>query len=639
MLVFRPKTFLIVCAALLGGITDARAEEWLYFYPVTGDLSLGVDGRWTNPDSGERTRQTTYEERLNLQFSGFSLDPRFLTFDINLTPTLEQDRFNSTTGTDSTDSTLLNYGARFSALHGVPASPVSLNANFGRQTGETEGSLGNRSDIITESRGADLRWKFKPFPSTVSYSERSLDETFIPGFGQPPVEREQFLRSLTYRGKSRGMELYLQGNEFDDRTTLDQDYESQLARLSNNFHWGKNSSLTSRLEYREREGFNAEEKVLVDESLRLQHTESLYTTYRYGYRAQQRTTESVTQSANFGLNHRLYRNLTTSVALSGATTQADQLQQETYSGSLDFSYTKKFRTDLRVSANLGGGYSTSDRTGGALDFTESPIVPATGIVVLMERYIIWMTVIVTAPGCTPCLDGTDYLVEDAGGDFSQLRIPVGSSIIVGDTITVDYVYEPPTAEYYSTPYRIGARVGYREFAFYHSTTGDNQTFVSGPDPTAVSDRRTDRTGVEWNRTQDRNRLSASAERVHTETRDRTTTEYFFNQSLNYVIAPNATLTAGLSESFFRDGTDADAYSGDLSVRWIPAPDVSVTPQLSMFRRSVDPGLVDSFVKAGVDVRWRWRRLSGMLRYDHSQHDTDGAGRTDDRVYLKLTRKF
>lgn len=639
MLVPWRKMVLIACASLLGGIADAQAGEWLNFYPVTGEFSLGTDGRWEDSDTGGSTQSIKYQERLRLRLGGYSMDPRIFIFNVNLEPELEQMETDSESGTHSSDATSLNYGASFSLLHGVPQSPVSLSADFSRGTREIEGSLGNRTEVTSETRGADLHWKFTPFLSTLSYRERSMDQTFISGFGQPPTEREEFQKTLTYRGKSRGMELYLEGKEFDDRTALDKDYESRQARLNNDFRWGKNSSLTSRLEYFNREGFSEEERISANESLRLQHTRNFSTAYGYSYESLHRTADTETHSGNFGLNHSLYKNLTTSLLLGGSTTQSDQYQSNSYNADLGFNYRKEIRPGLRLSANLGGGYHVTDQTGGQLDFTESPTVPGTGIVVLAQRYILWPTVVVTAPGCSPCLDGPDYLVEDAGGDYTQLEIPAGSPINIGDTITVDYAYQPPTVEFYGIPYRVGFRLDYGGFAFYHYTTGEDQTYVSGPDPTATIDSRTDRTGIEWRRAWGRNRVSAGAARVYTETIGRATTEYVLDQSLDYVIASNAMLHASLSESFLRDGTDADAYNGNLSVVWFAARGLSVTPRLSAFRRTVDPGGTNSFVKAGVDVGWNWRRLAASLRYDHTQYDNDGASRVEDRVVVKLTRKF
>lgn len=639
MLISRRKAVLVVYAVLLGGIPHAQAVEWLNFYPVTGELSVGVDGRWRHNDSGPSTREIEYEERLRLQLGGYSLDPRFFTFKVKLEPRLTQERVDSASETIRTDSTSLNYSARFSALHGLPASPVSLSGALSAHTGETEGNLGNRADFTSENREASLHWKFRPFQSTLSYTDQSLEQTFIPGFGQPPRERDEFQRTLTYRGKSRGMELLLKDNEFDDRTPQDNDYESQQARLGNNFHWGKGSNLVSRLEYYDRQGFNAEEKVSVHESLRLQHTQNLYTNYDYGYESLNRTTDTETHRGSFQANHRLYKNLDTSLKFNGYTAQSEEFQEDTYNTSLDFNYTKQVRPGVRISANLGGGYSVTDRTGGQLDFTESATIPATGIVVLTQRFIIWSTIIVTAPGCAPCLDGTDYLVEDTGGDSTQLRIPAGSPINIDDTITVDYAYQPPTVEYYGIPFRVGVRLDYGGFSFYHRTTGEDRTFISGPDPTAVTDRRTDTTGVEWKWTRGRSGVSAGAERIYTETTDWKNTEYALRQSLNYAIAPNAMLRAAFGETFLRNGTDADVYDGNVSVHWFPSPVLSVAPRLSAFHRSMEPDETASFVKAGVDVTWKWRRLAIDMLYDHTEHGDNGAIRIEDRVFVKLTRKF
>ena len=131
------KTILIASAALMSTISGARAEEWLYFYPITGELSLGVDGRWKDFDSGESSQKIEYEESLRLNLNGYSLDPRIFTFNVRLEPTFKQAKTESTTSDFRTDTTYLNYGARFSLLHGVPASPVSLGANFSANTGNT----------------------------------------------------------------------------------------------------------------------------------------------------------------------------------------------------------------------------------------------------------------------------------------------------------------------------------------------------------------------------------------------------------------------------------------------------------------------------------------------------------------------
>jgi hypothetical protein len=389
-----------------------------------------------------------------------------------------------------------------------------------------------------------------------------------------------------------------------------------------------------------REGFNESERVNVNESLKIQHLKNLYTSYAYSYEWLDRTTETKTHRGDFELNHQLYQNLTTSLKLRGSNTDSEDFMEKTYGGDLDLTYRKEIARGVRLRTNVGGGYRTSEQEGGQLDFSESPTVPITGIVILAQRYILWPTIIVTAaPACTPCVEGTDYLVEDAGGDYTQLRIPATSPIAIGQVITVDYVYEPPTVEYYAVPYRAGVRLDFGWVAVYHNTSGEDQTFISGPDPGAVSDSRTDATGIEFSWSRPKLRASAGLERKYSQTSSNSNTEYLLRQSLDYTIAANASVSANLNESFYRNGTAADAYNASLTVNWIPFPGFSVSPHLEAFHRVQDPGGTEDFVKAGVDLRWQWRRLYMDMRYYHSERDNDGRNTGEDRLMLNVKRKF
>ncbi len=639
MIAFRPKTFVLVVTAILAGTAGARAQnDWLVFYPITGEVMLGYDGDWTRSNGTRTLSQIEYEERLRLNFGGYSLDPRIFNFNLYLEPVLTQTDNSSATGGEDSDSTFLNYSARFSLLHGAPRSPVSLAGSFTGSSDEVDGSLGTRREITTTTRGADLHWKFRPFPSTLSYLDRSLDETFISPFSAP-VDREEFQQTVRYRGRSSKMEVFLEGIEFDDRTAANQDYESQEGRLSNFWRWGKGSGFTSRLTYLTREGFNAYDRTTVDESLRLQHLENLYTNYAYSYELQERTVTSEKHRGDFDLNHRLYSNLTTSFRLNASKTEAEQFRDEIYEGNLDFYYTKQIRPGVRVNANLGGGYKVSDQFSGRIDFSETQTVDITGVVVLTQRFIIQSTIVVTAPGCSPCTEGPDYLVQSAGGDFTQLSIPGGSRINIGDTIGVDYTYEPPTAKYYSIPYRVGFRLDYRWASVYHRTGGESQHFISGPDPDAVGDQRSDTTGVEFRWTRDTTRLTASAERRFTTNINRESTEYVFRQTAHHNFAPNLAVSGNLSESFIYDDNDVAAYNADATVNWFPVRGLSVSPFLSAFYRTTEPSTEERFWRAGVNTRWNWRRLDMELRYDHTDHETDTSSRVEDRLMMTVRRRF
>lgn len=633
----------LILLAFLGTATDACAEGWLYFRPMRGEVSLEFDGQWRDLESGVSSFDTEFEERLRLDISGDVLDQKIFTFNVDIEPVLTQNWTDTGLGTERNGATDMNYGGRVSFLHGVQASPFSLDADFSRTSSDVDGTLGSRSKITRDGRGAALHWKLSAFPSTLSYREFKLDELFVPAFGLPPTERDEFQRTMSFRGRSRKMEVVLEGIDFDDRTPLDNDYKSQDARLNNNFRWGKGSSLTSRLSYFNRDGFNAYKKSAVSESVKLQHTRNLYTTYGFTGEVLERTTETRTRRGDFGVHHQLYRNLTTSLAVSRFDTDSDAFQEDRTDGLLDFYYNKRFSDNVRVSANLGGGYRVVDRVGGQLDYFESPTVPVTGIVVLAQRFIIVSTIVVTAPGCNPCLETTDYIVQDAGNDFTQLQIPIGSRINIGDVLTVDYVFESPSVDYHSVPYRFGVRLDYGAYALYHRTTGEEQTLVAGSDPNAVADRRIDTTGVEWiwtwDRNRDRNRASVTAERVFTDTAGRITTEYTLRQTLNYAVARATTLTANLKQSRLIGETNVTVYEGDAMINWRPVRGIIVTPNTSAFHRVSDPGGTEDYLQLGVDFGWRWRRLTFDAKYDHYIRNTESNSQIEDRLILTVKRKF
>ena len=279
MFEIRPAAFAMILTAFLAGVANAQAEDrWLVFYPTSGEVFLGFDGEWQQSGGSETFRRMEYEERLTLLLGGYSLDPRIFNFNLNLEPTFTQVNNDSAGGAEDTRSQNLNYGGRFSFLHGTPASPFSLNGHFLSSDDDLDGDLGTRRELLTTFSGIDLNWKLRAFPSTFSYLERSIDETFFAPFSAP-VERAESWQTVRYRGKSTKMEVLLEGIDFDDRTLTDNDYQSQEARLNNYLRWGKGSSYTSLLGYFTREGFNPYNRANVDQNLRIQHLENLYTTY------------------------------------------------------------------------------------------------------------------------------------------------------------------------------------------------------------------------------------------------------------------------------------------------------------------------------------------------------------------------
>ncbi len=642
----RVGTCVALLAALLWRVADARAQEWIHFNPVQGEVRLSFDGRWQSSDTGSSSRELETEEAVRLRLNGFSIDPRIFTFDVNLEPVFTQ-QDSKFFGVDETnDSQFLNYGAAFSFLEGTPVSPFGLAASFSQSSGDLDGNLGARSSFETQDRRASLRWKSRAFPSTLSYIERDLEQDSRASFASTPTRRDELLRTVRYLGRSSKMELLLEANEFDDQTVFDRDYTSEQARLSNFFRWGKGSSLTSRIDYFNRDDFNAYDSFSVDESLTLQHTRNFNTDY--GYRFQQTSTDVVetdTQSALVGFTHRLYQNLTTTFRLDGTMVDSsDGFEEDSYGGRLDFVYNKKIRWDGRMRAQLGGGYRTTESTGGLVQvFGETHTIPSVGlnIVTLDNAFVEVATIIVTAPGCNPCAEGAggDYTVQ-AAGDFTQLVIDTNTSNInAGDTITVDYDFRPRSASFYGVPYRVGLRFDFSWISIYHSSDGEDQTLREG-DPTAVTDRQNDLTGFELRWRRGGSRASFSADRRYFKSDNFESEELIFRQSLFYVFSPGLSGSAGANQTFYVGGdTDGELYSIDGNLTWFPRPGLQVKPRASAYRRTQDPGSEDTFVGAGIDFRWNWRQVTVDVRYDHNYRDSNNNSTEEDRVFMEVKRRF
>jgi hypothetical protein len=114
----------------------------------------------------------------------------------------------------------------------------------------------------------------------------------------------------------------------------------------------------------------------------------------------------------------------------------------------------------------------------------------------------------------------------------------------------------------------------------------------------------------------------------------------FSQSLFYDIAANARLDFNAFESLTEsDGDKSESYRADLSVNWRPLRNLTVRPSAGAFYFQQKGGDEDTFLTAGLDIRWVWRRLSVELEYDHNHRGGSGDDIEEDRVMLTVTRKF
>jgi hypothetical protein len=463
------KTYLAVLIVALSSVSNAWATEWFQLNPLDWEVIFEFDGRKRTGDAGD-AKELRFDEDLRLRQSGYSLDPRIANFSLALNPSYSQGDFELPDQDEKLDASSFNYDASLNFLHGTPG-PVSFDAQATRNSGTSDFRLGSRSAFENEHERLALNWKTDAFPSTFSYTERFLDETFRSGFSGAISQREERLRTVSFKGRSSKTSVALERSDLDD-LAFGRDFTEERAHLSHSANWGKGSHLNSRMAYVDREGFQGYQNVYLAEDARLQHTKKLYSTYMIDHSSVAREFETERNAISLGLTHQLFQNLTTSFALSGADTAFDSGEQDERGVRLDLNYNKKIALGAKLSASLGVGKRITDRiaTGGLQEIIdEQSVIDLTNIVVLNERFIDPSTIVVTdAAGIVVFTEGADYIVVSVANNVTEIQILPAGLINVGDTISVDYKFASAPSLEYSTndfSYRIGLEFGW--ISFFH----------------------------------------------------------------------------------------------------------------------------------------------------------------------------
>lgn len=629
----------------LGISTAARAQDWIHIGPASGEVFFGFDGTWDRPGGGS-SREFEFEEGFRLRQQGDILNPGIANFALEIEPSISQRRLHQGGQSSASDSIKVDYSGDFSLLQGT-ISRFSLDGQTTRARSEADGFLGSRSEFDSTTRRGSLHMRNRAFPITLTYSERELEQTFHPADSPvPEIRRNDVLRSVILKGRSSKLDVQLQRDRFDDRIEgRDTDHVTDTAHMNHRFAWGDNSQLQTRLEYLDRVGFNANKRWSIDESARIQHTDDLVSTASYGFQSFEQQSQTETRDAAYTLTHKLYSNLTTTVGVEAGRLDSDVEVQRDYNGNLDFAYRKNIPGGA-FTLNLGGSYGRTDRvsSGGFVGVVDEPhTVPVTGNFLLDQRFIDIATISITDSVGTVFNEGSDYIVASVANDLTEIRIVFGGPIAAGDAVLVSYQYQPlPTLEFATSGLNYNAGLDFGWVSLFHRDSRLNQTLLSDSGSGLLTDSRNIATGLELKWSGATTKATFGAERRFTRTGDFESDSFLFDQTLTRTLSPVARLTLSTSESFTETGDrDIQLYNADASMRWRPAPTLTISPSLGAWQMRED-GAVDSdqwFFKAGVDARWALRQLEVDLAYDHNARGGDIANRVEDRVKLNFSRRF
>jgi hypothetical protein len=437
----------------------------------------------------------------------------------------------------------------------------------------------------------------------------------------------------------------------DKRVLRNNDYEQTRGRLAHRLGWGNASSLYSRVDFTDRTGFNAYRQFDLSETATIHHTDRLTSTSVYRYDSIKRLDESRSNFGEFQLSHQLYRNLTTTAYVSGTSIKSDILDEQQEKIGLDFAYRKRGLFGANVNASIGGSYRKIDRVSqaGLKDIiNESHTVPLAGIVILDARFVIVASIIVTdSPATQVFTEGVDYEVFAVGNDLTQLLAIPGGQINVGDTILVSYQAENlPSLKYSTTQTNISLAMDWGWVAVsYRDNRGDDKR-ISGAASSFLIDRKLTSADIQfrWGKENLDGRFAAERRFVRNGVFE--TTTYTARQSLSYKPSRLLSMDLSISEIYSRAPTqDTDLYNLQYSLNWRPSFRLSIRPSIGAWKR-IDKGIrvgpakrKDSFLTAGFDIRWSYRKLTLDLRYFHNRRGTDTVDTDENRVMFILKRRF
>jgi len=635
--------------------TRASASDWLdgmlHFDPRDWELTTEFDGSKRGTDDAVTT-DSNFQEGLRVHQNGYVLDPAIATFAIDQSYTLEQGKNTPSDGeATSRNASFTNYNINVSLLHGT-VLPVTVSGFASRDSGTVNGGLGSRTEFINQSVDLGVYYKSPYFPTSIRYSELTRDQTFSSGLSSRTSETDNTLRTISILGKSTKLQVGLDYDQFTDQASDEnRDFSEASANVNHIFRWGKGSQLSSRSVFQSRTGFNPSRRFNLDENVNLKHSSKLDSAFTYRYSTLSQTTDTISHFGSTELTHKLYNNLVTKINLSGSTETIDRSQKDVYLGKVDMNYNKGILWKGKLTSAAGVGYGWTDNlsSGDLFAITdESHAVAVGGTVQLRQRFISASSIVVSnLAGTTFYTQGLDYNFISVKDDRTELQILGGGAIAVGQTILIDYQYQPaPTTSYAHIPFNFRVGLDFSRISFFEELSGTKFSVTSGEDD-SLNDQFTSKSGVKLTYKQSDLEATTAAEFEHSVDGDLKTNTFSLSEAVAYTFRPEATLNADATQTYvISGGRLTEVYSFNLSGNWTPLRGLFIRPFLNARMNKSEPyselssgKINDTFIGTGFSLRWRVRSIDVRLRYNHDNRFGTTATTQEDRLRLALSRKF
>ncbi len=415
---------------------------------IRGEVELQAQQHEETQGVGGSERQyqaQEYEQILRLRQAGHLYHPNLFTYQAAVGLGLTQHHYEDDLVSRRDNGTLEEYTLTGSLLS-EKAYPIRFHADKSDEIISRQFA----SSLLSEREDMGISMMLRSdWPMRFQVGRSDLQQS-----GQDNLDRDLFTREdLRYSyaldhdfSDQLGLSFDLTGNDTSQTQGVTSvDRKEQVMALSQYLLFGAEgrNRLDSLVNYLTQTGDIDMDRLLWQERLKIHHSDTFQTRYRYAYHTSQRAAQTnQEQRGEMGFTHRLYESLTTTASVSGARTDlGDEVKQTRVGGNLGWDYRKKNSWGV-LSAHYGLGLLNLDQTGddaviAVVGETHAFTTGGSLRIRLQRPHIDRATIRVYNNNRSRLY--SDYTVSQSSG-ITELHIQLGGDIATdGDqTLSIDY---------------------------------------------------------------------------------------------------------------------------------------------------------------------------------------------------------
>lgn len=440
---------------------------------LTGELGLTAEWRDESSSSTNgnqlQQRERLLREIIGVHALGDVYHPALLDFDLGVELSFDQrDTDSGSQGTNQWSNSVNSYYDGRVAILKEKSISGDLYARRGRL--DTQQRFFATSIADTSAFGGNVRFKEIWIPSVLHYEKNSYTGH---GLDQLRQNNEQWSLEGSRNGEETTASYTLQRNNINQESFRTH-YDESVARADLGQRFGGDMAHIARVGgyFRDQTGDLNSRYLQGNANLHLQWLEDLYSEHtamvdRSEIDTLTASTTQDTLDLSSSLHHQLYDSLSTGLGGRHYRSKSGQGHSERNQGDLDVNYRKQ--TSF---GSLGINYQPSlyqqDEVGSTspVPVLDEALTYTVGVPLLLRfTGAIASTVVVTdATGTVLYVEPSDYVISPTGA-FLELLIPIGSRIADGNTLLVDYVYDPsPDRSYRGLSQNVGVAFEFGDYA-------------------------------------------------------------------------------------------------------------------------------------------------------------------------------